>query len=232
MKEEKIYLPKDESSNLFKIRTSDNSIIIFLNYFGYPSLHLTFYIKELSEDERLFDIHLTDEKNNKKIYQTHIQINILETEKKIQERLFELTEDFTNLIKGHKEKSIEKNNLLCLNCFVEDQQKIPERLNDKNYALEFYSGIFNKTIEFDKEKVKECHNCENSLHNTFVDDKFTSMYFKNNLGLFTFKDQVDFSNELVKIIKEKFKGEFNQFNKIINELKIKCEEHKNGFQKK
>lgn len=226
MTNQKIYLPRDENPNLFKIRTSDNAILIFLDYFGYPNLHLTFYIKELPEDERLFDLHLTDEKTGEKLYQNSIKINIPKTEKKIQEKLFELNDDFIKLIQEHKKKSIDKKDLVCLNCFVEDQEKFPEKLDNKEYAKEFYSGIFNKTIKFDVEKLKTCVKCNNSKHDIFMDKNLTNMYMKNAMGIFTFKDQVEFSNNLVNLIREKFKDELNKFEKVAEEIKNKLKEYK------
>ncbi|MCF7910547.1 hypothetical protein K9L16_02640 [Candidatus Pacearchaeota archaeon] len=225
---EKFYIPKDDDLNLFKVRTSDNAIIIPLDYFGYPNLHITLYVKELPEDKRLFDVHITKEKENTPIYNNHLEINVSETEKLIQNKLIEMNEDFVNLIKEHKAKSISKHNLLCLDCFVRDNQKFTEKINNKNFALEFYKGIFNKTIKFDIEELKKCPVCNNSDHNTFVDDEFTNMYVKNALGLFTFKDQVEFSNNLVNIIKNNFQEEFDRFNKIIEEIKIKLEGYRNG----
>lgn len=221
---EKFYLPRNDELNLFKIRTSDNAIIIPLNYFGYPNLHVTLYIKDLPGDKRIFDVHLTNEKESKTIYNNFLEINISETEKLIQNKLFEMNNDFIDLVKDHKLKAVDKRNLFCLNCFVEDNQKFPEKLNNKNYASEFYSGIINKTIKFDIEELKKCKNCNNPKHDTFLDDQFKNMYMKNALGLFTFKDQVDFSTKLMEIIKKNFQEEINSLNKIIEEIKLKLRE--------
>jgi len=221
------YIPKDDKINLFKVRSSDNAIIIFLDYFGYPKLHITLYVKDLPEDKKLFDIHITDEKKSKKIYQTHLEINIRKTEEEINKKLFDLNDDFLNLVKEHKKKSVKKRGLLCLSCYSGNSIKFPEKIEDKTKAKKFYSELLGRTLEVNVEELRNCKRCKYPEHNTFIDNKITDMYLRNQLGVFTFKDQKDFSYSLMGLLKKKFKKEFSYVEKIVKEVKQSLKEYNN-----
>jgi len=223
----KFYLPKDDDINLFKIRSSDNAILIFLDYFGYPRLHITLYTKDLPNNKRLFDLHIKNENESKQIYQTHLEIDINKIEDEINKKLFDLNDDFLNLIKKHKKKSVKKRNLLCLSCYGEKSINFPEKIEDKIKAKKFYSELFGRTLKINVEELRKCKGCKNPEHNTFIDNKITDMYLRNQLGVFTFKDQTDFSYSLMSLLKKKFKKEFLYVEKIMGEIKQSLKEYKN-----
>ncbi len=222
------YLPKEGGENIFKIRGTDNAILIFLDYFGYKGLHITVYVKEIDEKNKIFNIHITDEVNNKKIYDKSIKLNMVEFENDIQKDLLELNEVIINLVQDHVGKSKKVNNLLCLSCFVQDKLEYPQRIKNRVEASRFYSGILNKTIEFDIEELKKCVNCNNPEHDTYVDTNLTNLYMKNALGLFVFEDQLNFSKELLEIIKVKFQKEFDRLEGLFDEMKLVLESYKSS----
>jgi hypothetical protein len=219
----KIYLPQD-TGELFSICSSREGFVVPLVNFGYPDLHITFYIKDVEgklENYKL-NIHITNEKSKEFIFGKELVFNKEELEKNLGKKLEEvkkLTEEYYNRLKY---KKISKEGLVCIDCFIEDNIKPNIKIENREDATKTYALMQKDWLI----RYNQYPLCDKRNHKRIYDPFSKKEYYKF-LGFITpWEDIENYSKDFQKIfVKEMIKiSEImeewtNEFKKKLKEIK-------------
>lgn len=223
----KVYFPKDERFDLFCISSSKQGLVIPLDPFGYPAVHLTFYIKEMQTKKgfQKLSIHLSDHLNSKIIKECCLEFNEKLIKKRYSEKFELFVDKHLSVLKNYivEEKNLQKKKLECYDCFTKrfDQYKI----HKKKVAKQSYKAMIKYLKNIDKHKFKPC---TDHRHKLLIDVNTGKIYMKTMAGVFKYSNTTKMMKELNLIFKEVFPEEIRwmdqlkkDFRNVLKEYKVK-----------
>jgi len=223
----KIYLPKNENFNdFFSIALSTDGWVIPLNYFNYPNMYITIYIKNIESKKgwKKLSIHLT--KDDKSLEEFYLEWN--EKDPKLKEKYLNKSIRFINEYSKIFEKynlntqDFNKKNIICYDCLLKQK---PLELDTKSKAKKAFNSLVEE-IKNERFFYPNFTECLNSKHNILMNIETGQMYRKTSFGLFTFSNTEKFMKEFEKIIEDVFYEEIEWCENTINQLSKTLERYK------
>jgi len=225
MSKNKIYFPKDERFNLFCISSSKNGLVIPFAQFGYPTIHLTFYIKEMQNKKgfQKLSIHLSDHYNGKIIKEYFLEFNDELIQKHYSEKFKVFVEKYLLILKKYiiEQKNLQNKKLECYDCFIQKFKQY--EVHKKEIAKKSYKQMI--------KDIKEIHSynfppCSESKHRLLIDLNTGKIYFKSIAGVFKYSSTTKMMKELDSIFKETFPEEISWMNKLNKDFRKILKEYK------
>lgn len=224
-KQNKVYLPKDEEDNLFWVAQSREGLVVSLSDFGYKNMHLTFFLKEIEKDKMLFNIHITEEGENKRYpFSIRFEFDRKEVESNISKKMQAIVPNLTALVESIRKKTIRKpRGVFCLRCFYWENFNF-QNMSNRQSATRVLKEI--KTIKKDIRNYKLTTSCEKEKHNIYFNLGNDKRYIKMPFGFIAWKDWELFQNGLIKLFETEFKEELSFLELTINKIKNRLGELK------
>lgn len=223
----KVYFPKNESFNeFFSFAVSTNGWVIPLNYFDYPNIHITIYVKEMEnkKDWKKLSIHIT--KDNKIIDEFYLEWN--EKDPKLEEKYLKKSIKFMNEYSKIFEKykittqKIDEKNIICYDCLYKQK---PLQLDTKSRAKKAFNSLIER-IKNERLNYPNYKECQNNKHNVLMNIETGQMYRQTSFGLFTFSNTEKFIEEFGNIIEKVFSDEFKWLEEVKNKLSKTLDRYK------
>lgn len=227
MSKNKVYFPKDERLNLFCISSSKHGLVIPLAQFGYPAIHLTFYIKEMQNKQgfQKLSIHLSDHQSGTILKEYFLEFNEKLIKKHYSEKFKNFIDKYLTVLKKHiiEAKNLQNKKIECYDCFIQKFKQY--KVHKKEIAKQSYKQMIK-----DLEKIHKVvfEPCSDSKHRLLIDLNTGKIYFRSVAGVFKYSSATKMMKELDSIFKETFPDEIDwmdnlhkEFKKVLKEYKIK-----------
>lgn len=221
----KIYLPKDKNK-LFSIISSKEGLVLPLTYWGYPNMHITFYMKDMPRKKgfQKLNIHVTQEGEKEKIIEFNYEFDKSISNKKNKKLEEQFKKIFLEFLKKYSKKKPEES--ICLECFIKDTFEPSEKFNKKSEAKEFYKKIIGKKLGFDKEDLLKYKECNIKNHYLFYDLKKKGLFVRYPTGFVSYFNNQKLIKKIEPLLKENFLFFAKEFKNIVKKTKSKLKEFK------
>jgi hypothetical protein len=223
----KVYFPKDERFNLFCISSSKNGLVIPLAQFGYPDIHLTFYIKEMQNKESFqkLSIHLSDQQKGIILKEYLLEFNEELIKKHYSEKFKLFVDKYLSVLKKYivEAKNLQKKKLECYDCFTKKFSQY--NVHKKEAAKQAYKQMIKDIKKIYKYNFEPC---SDPTHKLLIDLNTGKIYFKSTAGVFRYSSTTKMIKELDSVFKEVFPDEIKwidnlnkDFKKILKKYKLR-----------
>jgi hypothetical protein len=209
----KIYLPRTKTK-VFSVISSREGVVIPLVNFGYPNIHLTIFLKELSKEPFLahLNAHLTHEKNKLKLKEYSLLIDE-EGRKNFQRKMEECQLQLVALVrKSSRKVRLNEKYLFCSDCAHKGGKFNPSTKEEAKRMYKHLEELFGNHI-----KNLVGRQCNDLSHKMYFHLRTKKMYVKRHDDFYAYHK--DFFRELGKIFDERFKEMFLIMRSIEKELK-------------
>jgi len=216
----KVYFPKNEKE-LFIICGSKDGLVIPLRDFGYPNIHITFYIKQNKINKKIkqINIHLTDEISGLRLYEKNADLD----EENIKICFSNCFKELKNVVSFYQRKfkkiSYSSKNLFCTECV--GKNLIPNLdMKTREKAKKSYINLFNFLGNIDDSFfINNVVNCNDNKHIIFYDILTKRTYYRICDSFVTQKDANKYTQALENVFNKEFSKALSIVDKIIQDIK-------------
>lgn len=232
---DKLYFPVDENFNLFCLSSSSTGLVIPLGPFGYPSTHLTIYMRDVVSKEgfQKLVIHITHELTGEKIIESYVEFNKEMTKRYFEEKFHKYLLEIVEIMKECvvKEEVLRSKKLHCYDCMLSKFGSL--NLSTRKAAAKSFIA-FKEKIPL--AQLSPIFPCSNPDHHLLIDMKSGDMFMKTRFGVTIYKDKSDhIFKKIEAAIQKIFPEEIAWMDKIHSEFSIALEPYKidssSGYEK-